>query len=140
MAASTIRPRAGKDGDSGRRTPRALPSMWRAARGPRARWSSSSCGRTRSRGETSGGKDEREAVARRPRAVEVFEAELSPAAVAPETEHIAAPEEAEPRIVEEDDGPLQLNARMLDAEVQSILVGRPLEATFRRKRNDLGRG
>src|SRR5437867_11414997 len=76
--------------------------------------------------------DEGEAVVRGPGLVEAFEAELTPPRVAPEADHIPAAKEAEPRIVEEDHGSLDLYVGVFDAEVQSVFIGRALETTLRR--------
>src|SRR5262249_57147600 len=83
---------------------------------------------------------EREAVARAPRAVESLQAQLPVARVAPEAEHVAAAEEAEPRVVEEDDRALALHLGMRDPEVERVLVGGPVEAEPRRLRDDVLRG
>src|SRR5262249_48806610 len=76
----------------------------------------------------SGGTDEREAVLGGPGAVESLEAELAPSRVAPEADHVAPAEEAEPRIVEEDHRMLGLDEGMLAAEMERVLVGGPLQA------------
>src|SRR5262249_17477370 len=76
----------------------------------------------------SGSVDEGEAVGGGPRAVEPLEAELAPSRIAPEADHVAPSEEAEPRIVEEDHRMLGLDERMLAAEMERVLVRGPLQA------------
>src|SRR4030095_4126545 len=71
--------------------------------------------------------DEGEPVLRPPRLVEPLETQLAPAGVAPPADDGAPAEDAEPRLVQEDDRPFALGLGMSDAEVERVLVGRPLE-------------
>jgi len=69
---------------------------------------------------------------RREAIVEALEPELPPPGIAPQREHVAPAEVADPGLVEEDDGMLPLRLRMLGAEVERVLVGWPRKATARR--------
>src|SRR6266851_9630171 len=64
---------------------------------------------------------------RAPGVVESLEAQLAAAGIAPETQHVAAAEVAEPWIVQEDHRVLLLHRRVRDPEVERVFVGRPLE-------------
>ena len=58
---------------------------------------------------------------------EAITSQLTAAGIAPEAQHVAAAEVAEPRIVQEDHRVLLLHRRVRDPEVERVLVGRPLE-------------
>jgi len=71
--------------------------------------------------------NERETGVPDPTVVEPFETQLSTAGVGPETQNISAAEETEPRVMEKDHRVLPLHVGILDPEVESILVRRPLK-------------
>src|SRR6185295_14023873 len=83
---------------------------------------------------------EREAAAAAPRVVEAVEAELAAAGVVPQTEHVTASEVADPRLVQEHDRRLALRVRMLDAEVERVLVRRRLQPSARGLGHDVRGG
>ena len=62
-----------------------------------------------------------------PGVVEPLEPQLAAAGIAPEAQHVAAPEVADPRIVQEDHRVLLLYRRVRDPELERVLVGRRLE-------------
>src|SRR3972149_2652138 len=80
---------------------------------------------------------EREPDVPAPPVVVAFEPQLAPARVAPKAKDVAAAEEANPGIMKEDHGALPLHLRMLDPEVERVLVRRPLQPAPCRFRGDV---
>ena len=75
--------------------------------------------------------DEREAVVAMPPNAEPVEIELAAAGVAPQTEDVQEAVRAAPRLVKKDHRLLSLNLRMLDPEVERVLVDGPFETLLR---------